>query len=128
MGEEVCSERRRTTTSLARNHNALEHPLFSSKVVGGYTGVSDTTDFNLKTGFDLEQQIMTRTKISKDEALSFLLTYIVVEQSTELQVDQFMLFNLNSLAQQASELINSEDGIIAHEVIEELAHQFLDSK
>jgi hypothetical protein len=71
---------------------------------------------------------MARTKISKDEALSFLLTYIVVEQSTELQVDQFMLFNLNSLAQQASDLINSEDGIIAHEVIEELAHQFLDSK
>jgi hypothetical protein len=71
---------------------------------------------------------MARTRITKDEALSFLLTYIVVEQSTELQVDQFTLFNLNSLAQQASEMINSEDGIIAHEIIEELAHQFLETQ
>ena len=71
---------------------------------------------------------MARTRLTKDEALSFLLTYIVVEQSTELQVDQFTLFNLNSLAQQASDKINSEDGIIAHEIIEELANQLLETK
>ena len=71
---------------------------------------------------------MARSKISKDEALSFLLTYIIVEQSTELQLDQFTLFNLTSIAQEASDKINSEDGIIAHEVIEEFAHQFMDSK
>ena len=69
---------------------------------------------------------MARSRISKEEALTFLLTYIVVEKSTAVQLDQFTLFSLTSLAEEASELINSEDGIIAHEVIEKLAHQFLD--
>ncbi len=71
---------------------------------------------------------MARIRISKDEALSFLLTYIVVEQSTDLQIDQFTLFSLNSLAQQAADMINSEEGIIAHEIIEELANQLLETK
>ncbi len=71
---------------------------------------------------------MARSRISKDEALSFLLTYIVVEQSKDLQLDQITLFNLTSLAQEAADTINSKDGAIAHEVIEALAHQFLDSQ
>ena len=71
---------------------------------------------------------MARSRITKDEALSFLLTYIVVEQSIDLQLDQLTLFNLTSLAQQASDTINSKDGIIAHELMEELAQQYLDSQ
>ena len=68
---------------------------------------------------------MPRSKITKEEALTFLLTYIVIEQSTELQLDQLTLFNLTSIAEQAAVRINSEDGIIPHEVIEDIAQQFL---
>ena len=70
---------------------------------------------------------MHKTRFTKDEALSFLLTYIVIEQSTELQLDQLMLFTLSNLAQQAADTINSDDGIIPHEAIEVIANNFLDN-
>ena len=68
---------------------------------------------------------MHRSKITKEEALSFLLTCIVVENGQEITIDQITLFNLTSLAQNATELINTEEGVIPHEVIEALANEFL---
>ncbi len=70
---------------------------------------------------------MSRAKISKSEALSFLLTYIVVDQSTELALNQLSLFKLSSLAQEAADHINTEEGVIPHEVIESIARTYLES-
>ena len=70
---------------------------------------------------------MHKTRLTKDEALSFLLTYIVIEQSRELQLDQLMLFTLFNLAQQAVDTINSDDGVVPHEAIEVIANNFLDN-
>ena len=61
-----------------------------------------------------------RTRISRDEALSFILTYIIVEKSTAFQLDQLSLFSLTNLASQAAQKLSDEEGLIPHEVIEEI--------
>ena len=66
-------------------------------------------------------------KISRAETLSFLLTYIVVEKGIELSLTQMTLFQLSTLAQEAADKINTEDDIIPHEVIEELAEPFIEA-
>jgi hypothetical protein len=70
---------------------------------------------------------MHKTQFTKDKALSFLLTYIIIEQSTALQLDQLMLFTLSNLAQQAADTINSGDDVVPHEAIEAIANNFLDN-
>lgn len=66
-----------------------------------------------------------KERISKEEALSFLLTYIVVERGQAITLDQLTLFNLTNLAKQAVHQISESDGIIPHEVIESLATEFI---
>ncbi|MDG1206234.1 MAG: hypothetical protein P8N51_12775 [Pseudomonadales bacterium] len=66
-----------------------------------------------------------RTRISRDEALSFILTYIIVEKSTPFQLDQLNLFNLTNLASAAAQKLSDEEGLIPHEVIEEVVAPFL---
>ena len=66
-------------------------------------------------------------RISKEQALSFLLTYLVVEKQVKLELDPQVLFKLNYLSSVAEETINKEEGIIPHEVIEELAQEILTS-
>ena len=68
-----------------------------------------------------------KVRITKEEALSFLLTYIIVEQGKSLTLDQLSLFNLTNLAQRAVDEINAAEGIIPHEIIESLATEFLES-
>lgn len=68
-----------------------------------------------------------KQRTSKEQALSFLLTYLIVERNQTLTLDPLGLFNLNNLAQHAAETISTTDGIIPHEVIEQLANEFLDS-
>ena len=70
---------------------------------------------------------MHKTRFTKDKALSFLLTHIIIEQSRELQLDQLMLFTLSDLAQQAADTINSDDDVVPHEAIEVIANNFLDN-
>lgn len=69
---------------------------------------------------------MSKIRITRDEALSFLLTFLVIEKSQELKIDQLALFTLSNLAQQAADKINSEDALIPHEVIEAFAGKFLE--
>lgn len=66
-----------------------------------------------------------RTRISRDEALSFILTYLIVEKSTSFQLDQLSLFTLSNLASQAAQRLSDEEGLIPHEVIEEVVAPFL---
>ena len=65
-----------------------------------------------------------RSKLSKEDALSFLLTHIVVERNSSFEMNQQNLFKLTQLAIEAVALIDQEDDIIPHEVIENLADNF----
>lgn len=66
-----------------------------------------------------------RGRISRAEALSFLLTHMVVEKGYTFELNQSTLFTLTSLAAEAEQRINNEEGIIPHEVIEEMAAGFM---
>ena len=68
-----------------------------------------------------------KDRITREEALSFLLTYIVVEQNHHLVLDQLALFNLTNLALRAVEEMADSEGIIPHEAIESLAKEYLDA-
>ncbi len=70
---------------------------------------------------------MKKTRVSKEEALSFLLTHLIVERGLTLELDQVGLFTLSNLAQQAAEQISGSEGVIPHELIEQLAAEFLES-
>lgn len=68
---------------------------------------------------------MRPRRLSREEALSFLLTHIVVEKSHTFEMNPATLFSLTSLATEAESLINEEEGVIPHEVIETIAARFL---
>ena len=69
---------------------------------------------------------MKKARVSKEEALCFLLTYLVVERNTTLELTQMTLFELSSLAQEAVDQISASEGVIPHEVIETLAASYLE--
>lgn len=69
---------------------------------------------------------MPSRRISREEALSFLLTHIVVERSHNFEMTPVTLFSLTTLASEAENRINEEEGVIPHEVIEAIASRFLD--
>jgi hypothetical protein len=62
--------------------------------------------------------------MTKQEALSFLLTHIVVERGHNFELNQKSLFKLMTLAGEAEQLINDSEGVIPHEVLENLAADF----
>lgn len=66
-------------------------------------------------------------KISKEEALSFLLTYLVVEKKQTITLDQMSLFELMSMAAQGADTINREAETLPHEILQELAENFASS-
>lgn len=70
---------------------------------------------------------MRSHRLTKEKALSFLLTYIVVEKERTFEMNQTSLFTIMSLAAEAESRINRENGVIPHEVIEEVAARFLDT-
>ena len=70
---------------------------------------------------------MMKERLSTPEALSFFLTYIVVERGITLELNQLNLFTLSNLAQRAVDEISNTEGVIPHELIEELAVEFLES-
>ena len=62
--------------------------------------------------------------MTKQEALSFLLTHIVVEKNHHFELNPASLFELMTLADEAEQVINSSEGVIPHEVLESLAADF----
>lgn len=68
---------------------------------------------------------MRSARLTKEEALSFLLTYIVVEKNHSFEINQLTLFTLMNMAADAENRINKEEGVIPHEVIEAIAADFL---
>lgn len=66
-------------------------------------------------------------RITKEQALSFLLTHLVVEKQQSLELTPQSLFAMMALAAEAEEKVNQEEGVIAHEVIEDLAKRFAES-
>ncbi len=68
-----------------------------------------------------------KQRISKEEALSFLLTYLIVDRQLSFELNQLVLFNLTNLAAEAALRLSEEEGLIPHELIETLAEQFIES-
>tara|TARA_R110002110_G_scaffold77617_9_gene203905 strand:+ start:709 stop:1014 length:306 start_codon:yes stop_codon:yes gene_type:complete len=68
-----------------------------------------------------------KARLTKEKALSFLLTYLIVDRQQSFTLDQMTLFNLTNLAAEAENRLSAEEGLIPHEVIESLADQFLES-
>ncbi len=71
---------------------------------------------------------MRTTRLSKEEALSFLLTHIVVEKACQFEMTPANLFELINLAAEAQTRVANEEGCIPHEVIEEVAQIFIERK
>lgn len=71
---------------------------------------------------------MRTTRISKEEALSFLLTHIVIEKAYHFEITPAILFELMNLAAEAVSRVADEDDSIPHEIIEEVAHPFVAKK
>ena len=65
-----------------------------------------------------------KSKLSKEDALSFLLTHIVVEQNCTFEMNPANLFKLTHMAAEAVNLIDQKEDIIPHEVIEDIALNF----
>ena len=55
-----------------------------------------------------------RSKLSKEDALSFLLTHIVIERNNPFEMNQLNLFKLTQLAAEATTMIDQEEDIIPH--------------
>ena len=70
-------------------------------------------------------KLMRNSRLSKEEALSFLLTHIVAEQGHCFEITQIRLFELMNLAAHAVNQIDTSEEIIAHELIEGLASEFI---
>lgn len=66
---------------------------------------------------------MNESRITKEEAFSFLLTNIVVDQGRTLEVDTKTLFDLMRIAGEAESVLSREEGLIPHEVIETVARE-----
>jgi len=69
----------------------------------------------------------TRTHLSKEDALSFLLTHIVVERNCTFEMNPTNLFRITQLAAEAVACIEQEEDVIPHEVIENIALNFAPS-
>jgi hypothetical protein len=63
-------------------------------------------------------------RISKEEALSFLLTHLVIEKQQTIALNQMSLFKLMTMAAQGADRINKEEDAIPHEILQELAETF----
>ena len=70
---------------------------------------------------------MNTPRLSREAALSFLLTHIVVECELSFEMNPMSLFALTTVAAEAESRINNEQGAIPHEIIEELAMPFIES-
>jgi hypothetical protein len=66
--------------------------------------------------------------MTKPEALSFLLTHIVVELNHHFELNPVSLYQLMTLAGEAEDTINKTEGTIPHEVLEGLAVNFTADK
>ena len=63
-------------------------------------------------------------RISKEEALSFLLTHLVIEKQQTIALDQLSLFDLMTMAAQGADRINKEEDVVPHEILQQLAETF----
>jgi len=60
-------------------------------------------------------------RLSKADALTFMLTYIVVERGCTFELNPPRLFQMMTMASSAVEQLESEEDAIPHEVLEALA-------
>jgi len=65
-------------------------------------------------------------RLRKADALAFMLTYIVVEHGCAFEMNPSRLFEIMTMASTAVEQLEAEDDAIPHEIMETLAHAFIE--
>lgn len=68
---------------------------------------------------------MSKTQFSKNDAITFLLTHIVVDQAQPLPLTPAQLLSIMNLSEQATTSIEQNEHIIPHELVESMAGGFL---
>ncbi|MBT3425211.1 MAG: hypothetical protein HOL98_09940 [Gammaproteobacteria bacterium] len=68
---------------------------------------------------------MSKKKFSKNDAMAFLLTHIVVDQAQSLQLTPALLLSIMNLSEQAATTIQQNQHIIPHELVESMPGEFL---
>ncbi len=63
--------------------------------------------------------------MTRQEALYFLLTHIVVERQHYFELNPQSLFALMSIAGEAEDSLSDREGLIPHELLESLAADFI---
>ena len=64
-------------------------------------------------------------RLTKADAVTFLLTYIVVENGKSFEMNALNLFHIMSMAATAVEQAHQQENSIPHEIIEEIAQPFI---
>ncbi|MCB1646213.1 MAG: hypothetical protein KDI36_12205 [Pseudomonadales bacterium] len=67
-----------------------------------------------------------KERISREEAVSFLLTHIVVERGHTFEMNQLNLFHITNMATEAQQVLAREEEAIPHEVMEDIARRFIE--
>jgi hypothetical protein len=68
---------------------------------------------------------MPKKNLSKNDAMAFLLTYIIVDRAQSLNLTPALLFSVMNLSEQAVETIQQNEQMIPHELMASLAEEFL---
>ncbi len=68
---------------------------------------------------------MPPKKLSKYDAMAYLLTRIMVDRAQPLNLTPALLFSAMNLSEQAVETIQQHKQIIPHELMESLTEEFL---
>ncbi|MFT7687755.1 MAG: hypothetical protein ACI9FB_003112 [Candidatus Azotimanducaceae bacterium] len=71
---------------------------------------------------------MARGTLTKEKALSFILTHIVVTKARPLSLTPHVLFELMTLASDVENTLEKDNDLIPHEVIESLTDTYIDSQ
>jgi hypothetical protein len=71
---------------------------------------------------------MARSSLTKEKALTFILTHIVVTKALPLLLTPHTLFQLMNLAAEAENTLNESNNLIPHEVIESLTNSYIDTQ
>lgn len=95
------------------------------RVALGDAGSGSTISCSLSAIAEPDSIARMRSRLSREEALSFLLTHIVVERQHAFEMDQTTLFEIMTMAATAESRVNQEEGAIPHEVIETIAAEFI---
>ena len=70
---------------------------------------------------------MAKNTLSKEEALSFILSDIIVTRGNNIELTPYLLFELMNLAGEAENMLSNDISLTPHEIIENLTSTFIET-